>query len=489
MTQKQRSLALLGGVFAFAVALGLYGWFGVFQAQKAKDEAKNASDTLFTFKKEQVKKLTVQSHGQSVEATASDSGWEIQAPLKVRADKLAFDQIVDKLAGLKQKRDIGEQSGLSEYGLDAPKVKVAATLEDGSTHELSIGKDNSYDGTVFAKTSDSPRVSILEASVKFPLDKGFFELRDKRVLVFEDAQVKHLDVAIPGFAYGLDRSADGKWKLTVPAAMDADGQKAAQILNALKNLRATRFASDQASQPDLIRYGLDKPQVTVQLQLDLPDKKDTQATLTFSQVKEGTADHTYVKSAEQPFIAEVAGQVIKDLTVTLGDLRDKTVLSFDANAVKAFKFEAGAERFEARRSGGDDAGPEAWTLMPGAGAPPVPAKKWKLSALASTLHDLKGTAILSEQADAKVLAAHELEKPSKIITILGEGDAVLGKLLVGKTDGTKVAVKADGSPRVFQVDAFKVASAPSNAADLAETPPPAPASDAGADGGAPTAAK
>ena len=469
MTQKQRSLALLGGVLVVAGALGLYAWFGVFQTGKAKDEAKSVSDTLFSFKKEQVKKLVVSSHGQVVEANLTDTGWDIVSPVKTAGDRLAFDTITEKLAGLKQKRDIGEQSALTQYGLAAPKVSVTATLDDGTTHELQIGADNSYDGTVFARVGDSKRVSILEASVKFPLDKGLFELRDKRVFAFEDSQLKHLDVAVSGFAYGLDHTPDNKWKLTAPVAMDADAQRAGQILTALKNLRATRFASDQASQADLTRYALDKPTITVQLTLD----KDQQETLTFSEQKEGTAEHTYVKVASQPFIAEVGPQIEKDLMASLSDLRDKTILSFDTAAVKGFQFQAGTEKFEVRKTGGGgDAGPEAWTLAGGASGA---GKKWKLSALASALHDLKGTSIVSENADAKALAAAGLDQPAKEVTVLGDGDSVLGKLLVGKTEAAKINVKAAGSNRIYLIDAFKVSNLPATPADVAETPPTPPA--------------
>src|SRR5581483_1867180 len=175
MTQKQRSLALLGGVVALAAGLGLYSWYGVYQAGEAKQKAKDVSDTLFDFKKEQVQKVAVTSNGQTVEATRHDQNWTIDAPIVTSGDKFALDTIADRLAGLKQKRDIGEQTDLADFGLANPRVKVAVTLDDGKTAELDLGKDNTYDGTIYAKRGGDARVSILDSGLKSTFDKGLFD--------------------------------------------------------------------------------------------------------------------------------------------------------------------------------------------------------------------------------------------------------------------------------------------------------------------------
>jgi len=466
MTQKQRLLALLGGVVALAAALGLYSWYGIYQADQAKQKTQDAQDTLFTFKKEQVQKLAITSNGQTVEGSRQDQDWTIERPIKTAADKFTFDSIADKLAGLKQKRDIGNQSNLVQFGLSPPRVKVVATIDDGKTAELDLGSDNSYDATLYAKRGDDSRVSILEPAIKTTLDKGLFDLRDKRILVFSDGDLRHIDVGMPEVAYGLDRVSDGHWMVTAPTAMVADSQRCQQIMTSLEHLRATRFAADEATQADLTRYGLDKPTGTVQLVLD----KNVQRTLTFSAQKEGSTDHVYVKVADQPFIAEVSASSLKDLAATLADLRDKTILSFDQDQVTGFRFQAGTQSFEVQRQAAIDAGAESWTLtgVPDGGR--APAKKWKLASLSSSLHDLKGTSLVTEKADAQSLLNAGLANPSKIVTVVGKGDQVLAKLLIGKTENNKVNVKLEASSKIFQVDSFKLNNVPNSPADLSDTP-------------------
>ena len=468
MTQKQRSLTLLGGVVALAAGLGLYRWYGIYQAGVAKQKAQDVQDTLFTFKKEQVKKLAVTSNGQTVEGTLQDAEWTIDRPIKTAGDKFAFDSIADKLAGLKQKRDIGNQSDLTQYGLSLPRTKVVATLDDGKPAELDLGSDNSYDGTLYAKRGDDSRVSILEAGVRTTFDKGLFDLRDKRILVFADGDVRHIDVGMPEVAYGLDRVSNENWMVTAPTAMVADSQRCTQIMNSLEHLKATRFAADDATQADLARFGLDKPTGTVQVILD----KNVQRTLTFSAQKEGSTDHIYVKVADQPFIAEVSPSSLKDLAATLADLRDKTILTFDQDQVSGIRFQVGTQSFEVRRQSPSDAGAETWSLAASPDGGWTPAKKWKLTSLSSSLHDLKGSSLVTEKADAQALLTAGLTSPAKVITVLGKGDQVLAKLLVGKTENNKVNVEREGSPKIFQVDAFKLNNVPSNPADLADAPVP-----------------
>ena len=251
MTQKQRSLTLFGVILLLAGGIAAYAWLGVYQVDQKKDREKAASETLFTFKKEQVRKVALTAHGQTVEAQVNDGGWTIDAPLHTAGDAFALDAVGERLAGLKETRDLGLQSDLKQYGLDPPKLKAVVTLDTGESHTLALGNDNPYDNSVYGLRDNDGGVALLENGVKLALDKGLFELRDKRVVPFEEDDLRHLDVAGPKFAYGLDRSADGKWKVTAPEAMDADGPRCTQIVNALRNLKAVRFATDQASQADL----------------------------------------------------------------------------------------------------------------------------------------------------------------------------------------------------------------------------------------------
>jgi hypothetical protein len=488
MTQKQRSLTTLAVVLGLAAAIGAYAWFGVYQVGKQEEAAKERTDTLFEFKKDDVLRLSVTAQGDATEAERSassgggDAGattareWRIVAPIHAPGDAATLDGVVDKLSGLKQKREVKAPGDLASYGLDKPRIKVIATLSDGKTAELDIGVDNPYDGTIFAKKAGDERVSILEPSVRPPLDKSTFDLRDKRLFSFEESALERLDVASGKNVYALERTGDGQWKLTAPLQLPADTAKANQVASAVRGLRATRFATEQSGGQDLGRYGLAKPIVTVEMVLA---NDPQQKTLVLGEVVEGETHRVFAKRPELPYVAEVPATILKELDQSVGDLRDKTVLSFDAGEVAGLRFAFGSSpAFEVTRIAGADGGSDTWRL----GAPsPGPAKKWRLASLVTWLHDLKGSSIAADQASDSQLEKDGLKPPKKTVSVLGSGDRVIAQLLVGNDEGGKTFVKSAEKPAVFQIETSRLGQLPADAPDLAEPPPPG-------DGGSVTAA-
>ncbi len=483
MTQKQKILSMLAVTASLAAALGSYAWFGVYQKGEAEAKAKDQADTLFSFKKDDVKQFVVTAKGETTtvvrDGTGKDAGWRIASPIQTDAENLSVDALVDKVAGLKRKRSAGTPSDLAQFGLGKPRVQIVLTLESGKTEELDVGDDNPFDGTIFAKRGGDGEVEICEGGLKYPLEKGLFDLRDKRVFDFDDAQLQKLDVATPGLAYGLEKSGE-EWKLDAPIQAKADAQKVTQISSALKNLRATRFASEQASEADLQRFGLDHPGYTVQLTLG---KEMAEKTLILSAQKEGGQEHVYAKQASQAWVAEVPSTILKDLDASVMDLRDKTILSFKQADARGLAFTAAKGTFTVERkqhSADGGVSQDDWTIT----SPTLgPAKRWKLSSLLSTLETLKGASIVSEKATAADLANDGLDKPVKTATVFGDGGKELAKLLVGKTAGSKVYAKSAADDRVFEVDSYRFSQLPNDVSDLAEAPP------AGKDGGATTTAK
>ena len=484
MTQKQKTLALLAVLASLAAAIGSYAWFGVYRAGEVEKKAKDQADTLFSFKKDEVKQLVVTAKGETTTIVrAGKDGWEISSPIKAPAEKLSVDSLVDKLAGLKRKRVVSNGADLKEYGLESPRIKIVVTLDSGKTHELDVGDDNPYDGTLFAKRGGDADIEICEGGLKYPLEKGLFDLRDKRVFDFDDNALHRLDVATPALAYGLEKGPDGSWKLVAPIQALADSTKVNQIASALRNLRATRFPTEQATVEDLKRFGLDHPGYTVEITLgkDAPGKNPPGKTLTLSEQKEGGTDHVYAKRGDEPWIAEAPSTVLKDLGQSVMDLRDKTLLSFKEAEVTGMAFgiqgkaEIDAERQHTAADGG--LGLDSWSLVkPTTGA----AKRWKLSSLLSSLQTLKGSSIVAESASPSELEGFGLAKPSKTVKVLGPAGRVLAELLIGKTENNKVYVKSGNSPRVFGVEAYRLSQLPNDAAELVEAPAAKAASDGGA---------
>jgi Domain of unknown function (DUF4340) len=495
MNQKQKTLTLLGGMLVVLLAVGTYAWFGVYQVDSKKQAEKERTDVLLPFPASAVEALAITAGPETTSLVRDGETFKITSPVKTAADKATAEGVASRLAGLKMLRAVGDQKDLKPFGLDSPRLKIAITAGAGKavdggaataagSFEFDLGDDNSYDGTIFAKLGSSPRVVIVETGVKAALTKSLFDLREKRVIPFEQASLKHLDVATPKLAYALDHVGEGQWKLTAPMTDTADTTKANQIATALSGLKAIRFATEHASQEDLARYGLDHPGDTVVLTFA---GDGGQKTLVLAQVTDGKTPHAYAKRAEEGWIAEVPLNIFKDLEVQLMDLRDKTVLVFEPADARGLRFTSGGSPFEAKREmvkppdGG--AAVDSWTLE--AGAKGV-AKRWKLSGLLSNLHNLKGATIAADPATPAQLTQFGLDKPTKTATVLGEAGKVLAVLEVGKTQDNKAYVRSAAAQRVYQVDSYRLGDLPTATEDLADLPPPPPAAP---DAGAPDAGK
>ncbi len=485
MSQKQKTLSTLALVAALAAALASYAWFDVYQKGVADQKRKDEQNTLFSFKKGDVQKLVVTDKGETttIERGQGDkaaSEWLITSPIQTRADNLPVEAIIDKLAGLKRLRGVEAAGDLKQYGLASPRIKVVLSLEGGKTAELDVGDDNPYDGTLFTKTGDGTDVDICEGALKYPLDKALFDLREKRVFEFDDNELSHLDVVTPKLAYTLVRNSSTDWKIVTPVQDKADAAKSQQLAASLKNLKATRFATESATADDLKKYGLDHAAFTVNITLG---GEAAQKTLVVADVHEGSQEHVYVKRAADPWIAEVPSSIVKDLDLTVADLRDKTVLAFKQEDAVGLLFTIGAnlsfgaDRHRTKTDAGF--GQDSWTMS----APALgDAKRWKASSILSTLETIKGSNIVAEEPTEAQLLSYGLNPPEKTVSVIGECGKTLAKLLVGKTDTSKKTwVKSETSPRIYEVDSYRLAQLPENVTDLQDTQ--------AADGGKTTTAK
>ncbi|RKU13919.1 hypothetical protein C6502_01865 [Candidatus Poribacteria bacterium] len=118
--------------------------------------------TIFAFLKEDVTHLTIRSEEEEVELQIDAAGaWQMLKPIVSAADRTEVEAITELMGSL-ETDDFVESKPLSEYGLDAPKMSIAATLKDGSARTLLIGNEES--GAYYVKHGDKAQI--------FELNKG-----------------------------------------------------------------------------------------------------------------------------------------------------------------------------------------------------------------------------------------------------------------------------------------------------------------------------
>src|SRR5262249_40732352 len=131
--------------------------------------------------------------GGTVSLVRKDGKWAITAPQQYRADQDAVSSLLSAVNPLNADSVIEETSSdLSKYGLDKPTLSASLHEGNGKTDQLQIGNDVPAASLVYAKWDSSAKVYALNSSVKTSFDKSVNDLRDKRLLTFDQARLNSL---------------------------------------------------------------------------------------------------------------------------------------------------------------------------------------------------------------------------------------------------------------------------------------------------------
>ncbi len=474
MNQRTRSLVTLAALLALAGGAALFSYYGVHRKQQREQASKEKKEKLFPdFDRAKVKGLSVTAKGALtvLQPKAGGAGWEILSPIQVDADNGTVDSLLDRLGTVKSKMVVEEKSAdLARFGLDRPAIKVVAKIEGAPDLVLRLGAENEYDSSMYVALGDANEVLQSEGGLKYAFERDTFDLRDKRLLPFEEEKAQALEARVDDNRFAL-RKQSGKWALSSPVVERADDATANRLLSSLRTLRATKITAEAAASDELAKAGLDRPKAEVTVSLEGGAKM----TLALAQA----AGKTFARSGEANSIAEVPDSILTDLNAKLFDLRDKTVLPFERDAVRRIRFMTGSETVELERiKAAPDAGSsDSWRLI---GTAPGAAKQAKISSLLWSLGTLKAVAFADENPTD--LAKYGLDKPARSVSLLGEGAKDLATLQIGSAVDSNVYVRNAADKRVFEVEKSRIEELPKGRSDLEEVA-------ATPDAGAPRAAK
>jgi hypothetical protein len=246
--------------FIYLLVVILFLGFYIFETrrdekQKTEQEAMKA---LFSFKPEDLTRLTLRRENQEIVLKKRDDGeWEITEPLRTPADPLALSRVRNTLAVLKYLRIISKNPGeLSEFGLDPPDFVIFynAGDEEGS---LAFGYKSPVEDGFYALKGTDRTVYLVWRPDKNDLDKTLFDLRDKGLFTLQGDQVERLAIERPGHTWVLDKIEE-KWFLHGQENIEINQEKVGDILRTTLVAEALSFVKEEVD--DLEPYGLDHPQ-------------------------------------------------------------------------------------------------------------------------------------------------------------------------------------------------------------------------------------
>jgi len=205
--------------------------------------------------------------GGHIRLDRKDKVWHLTTPVADFADPNEVRNILDKLAGMRLAKEdfvTEDDSDLRKYGLDEPRL-VVEVYEAGQGKTLLVGKAHAEKSDkVYAKRAQEPSIFTLDTRDTTSLSKQVRDLRLKRALVFATDDVERLTLETPGGPVAL-RTKERDWEMEQPSTRTADRARVDEFLRALERLEIEEWADE--AQPDLAKYGLEKPMATITLNL------------------------------------------------------------------------------------------------------------------------------------------------------------------------------------------------------------------------------
>src|SRR5262245_59563037 len=306
------------------IGLGAYLYF--VESKQIAEEGKKTK--LVDFNVDDVTAVTLVYSDREIALEKSDGVWRLTKPMQALADDITVKNLLRAIADAEVKKTIDDPpQDLGPFGLISPAVTVKLATKDGALPELKVGKTTSVSFSTYVQRADQGKIYLTGSAFHSGMDKQVKDLRDKKVVDFKEEDVTRVALRGPDGDVVLAK-ADGNWSIEKPTAYRTDGNAVRALLSALRNMRATDFASDAPSEADLVAYGLDNPQR--QLVLTAGDGAETRVL-----VGKETEQGLFVKAGDRPTTFIVGKFVSRDLSKGVNDLRDKTVLSFDPGAATA----------------------------------------------------------------------------------------------------------------------------------------------------------
>ncbi len=443
MKRHQFTLAAL---LIFAVLLA---WVLTQERGRVSEEGE-----IFRFPPQQITKLEINQDDEKLVLEREDEKWYLTKPMRGLADSETVDSMLESLVQVKPGKREGVDLTNPDYGLQHPVLTVTFQTRAGQATTIKLGAKTGTGDDHFATIIGRPELYLINTSFKTALAKSADDLRDKKLVDLKKDDVYKLKIQQPETTIIVERITKGDkdhWQLHQPVATAADSLAVGDVVDGIVRARAADF-TDRPE--DLSSVGLDKPQVTVSL-----TTKDGQewAFRIGKQIEkevpkeygEGTEQKrvVYVDMQQRPQLLMVEEDLLNQVSKSLFDLRDKTILDFAKENVLQVEVQSKQKlNFVANKNEDGE-----WSLEAPAG---MQTQADRIDDILWGLDGLQAAAFEKEQPEQGDLMEYGLAVPHTVITLKIAGRSKPIKVRLGKEAQPGACYcQTSESEQVYQINA------------------------------------
>ena len=426
---------LLIAVVLLAVLGGAVWWSNKQEATKAA-KGTDTSTKILTIPDDQFAEIRIKKLTGEVERLTRETGkWRLVEPKPLPADQDAVSSVVTSLSALSADKVIEEKAeDLKPYGLGDPTLTITIKRKDGKTDEVLIGDDTPTGSGSYAKLANDARVFTVSSFVKTSLDKRPDDLRDKRLLTFDQDKLTRVELQAKGQSVEFGKDAQNEWQIVKPRPLRADSSAVNGLVDKLKDAKMDLTATEDAAKG--FAAGTRIAVATVQ------DASGTQSI----EVRKDKDKNYFAKSTSVEGMYKIATDVGDAFDKGLDDFRNKKV--FDFGFSDPSKVDVKGASYT---KSGDKWMSGAKTMDNGT-----------VQTLIDKLRDLAATKFAMAGGGEPVLEA----------TVTSNSGKRVEKVTIRKM-GAQYLAQRENEPSIYELDAKAVEDLQKAAADVKEAAPPA----------------
>ena len=365
---------------------------------------------------------------------------------------------------------------MAKFGLSPAKSSLRLKTKDGKEYAIDFGNNNPTGNSAYAAIPGGKEVFLVSSSAASAFDKKLDDLRNHKILSFDQPDVQSLNVKSSKGDLDLEKDSNDRWWIAGKERIAADSPGVRGILNALSMGRIKEFFND--SPEDYQNLGLDKPLIDVRLTYGKnkaikhlvigPEKsasgKRERAARPKKNPDNPLSELYLAKDESRPDLFFVEKDLVDKLLKSPNDVRDKALAAIQRWDVDFIAITNQKGSFSFSKSGGE------WFV---AGT----NNKAKWDGVNAILDAMEKP--VKEWIDKPApLVTYGLDKPA-IHVILKQGSTVLADCSFGrsaKDGGIYAQVKGDSSVKVADPEGLDALN--KGQSDLVEPTPTVPAKSA-----------
>lgn len=335
---------LLIAAVVLAALAGALLWSNKEKAKEATKPAADAPPKIIALTDSEIKQIEIKKRGgdDTVVQRGNGGKWEITQPKPYGADQEAANSLATSAATVNADRVVEDKAtDLKQFGLDSPAIEFDITKKDGKTQKLLIGDDTPGGSGVYARLDGDPRVFTIASYTKSNFDKTSKDLRDKRLLAFEQDKLSRIELQAKKQDIEFGRSKD-EWQILKPKPMRADGLQVEELVRKLKDAKMDLSVSEEDAKKAAAAFASGTPVATVKI----TDPSGTHE----MQIRKKGEDY-YAKSSGTEGVYKVAADLGTGVDKSVDDFRNKKLFDFGFSDPNKIEMHDGTKTYSFQKSG------------------------------------------------------------------------------------------------------------------------------------------